>query len=156
MSKQTAPVLSKSRFVSGLQCAKKLWTEVHARERIPPWDAATRARFDQGHEVGDLARGLFPGGLEIGPGVRRWDRVVADTQRALSQRRPLYEAAFRYDLRNRSNEEAEIHIRDRIPGDWKLLDSSAESSRPDASTLAFRIKVPAGGEAVISYRVRVR
>lgn len=62
---------------------------------VPPVDRATQARFDQGHEVGNLARRLFPGGLEIGRGVRRWDPVVADTERALPQRRPLYEAAFR-------------------------------------------------------------
>jgi hypothetical protein len=88
-------VLSKSKYLSGLQCPKKLWTEVHARQRIPAVDSATQARFDQGHDVGSVAKGLYPGGLEIGPGVRRWDRVVADTQRALTQRRPLYEAAFR-------------------------------------------------------------
>lgn len=68
---------------------------MHARELIPPVDVATQARFDQGHEVGSVAQQLYPGGLEIGPGVRRWDRVVEDTQRALTQRRPLYEAAFR-------------------------------------------------------------
>lgn len=95
MSNQADPVLSKSRYLAGLQCPKRLWTEIHARERLPPVDAATQARFDQGHTVGSLARLLAPGGLEIGPGVRRWDRVVADTQRALSQRRPLYEAAFK-------------------------------------------------------------
>jgi len=95
MPRQASQILSKSRFLAGLQCPKKLWTEIHARELIPPVDAATQARFDQGHDVGSLAKKLFPGGLEIGPGVRQWDRVVADTRRALTQRRPLYEAAFR-------------------------------------------------------------
>ena len=87
--------LSKSRYLSGLQCPKRLWTETHARHLLPPIERATQARFDQGHEVGRLATELFPGGLTIDPGILRWDRVVADTQRALTQRRPLYEAAFR-------------------------------------------------------------
>jgi len=95
MPKQANPTLSKTRFLSGLQCPKKLWTEVHARDLIPPVDPAIQSRFDQGHAVGSLAKRLFPGGLEIGPGVRQWDRVVEDTRRALTQRRPLYEAAFR-------------------------------------------------------------
>jgi len=87
--------LSKSRYLSGLQCPKRLWTETHARHLLPPVELATQARFDEGHEVGRLATELYPGGLTIDPGILRWDRVVAGTQRALTQRRPLYEAAFR-------------------------------------------------------------
>jgi len=83
------------------------------------------------------------------------ERTQTDYQQEPGARRG-YEAAFRYDLRNRGDEEAEIDIRDQIPGDWKLLESSVEASRPDASTLAFRVKIAAGGEAVISYRIRVR
>jgi len=83
------------------------------------------------------------------------ERTQTDYQQQPGARRG-YEAAFRYDLRNRGAEENEIDIRDTIPGDWKLLESSADSSRPDASTLAFRVTVPAGGQATISYRVRVK
>ncbi|MCZ6651393.1 MAG: hypothetical protein O7D35_12080 [Acidobacteria bacterium] len=83
------------------------------------------------------------------------ERTQTDYQQQPGARRG-YEAAFRYDLRNRGAEDAEIDIRDTIPGDWKLLESSADSSRPDASTLAFRVTVPAGGQATISYRVRVK
>ena len=127
MSKQSARPLSKSRFLSGLQCAKRLWTEVHARERIPRVDAATQARFDQGHDVGDLAKQLFPGGLEIGPGVRRWDRVVADTQRALTQRRPLYEAAFR-----NGGAACRVDILVPVPdGRWDVLEVKSSTGTKD-------------------------
>lgn len=95
MAMQAPAVLSKSRFLAGLQCRKRLWTEVHAPDLVPPVDAATRALFDQGHEIGRLATELFPGGLEVGPRTRQWDALITATQRALSQRRPLYEAAFR-------------------------------------------------------------
>jgi len=83
------------------------------------------------------------------------ERTQTDYQQQAGARRG-YEAAFRYDLRNRGDEEAEIDIRDHFPGDWKLLEANAESSRPDAATLAFRVKVPAGGSAMISYRVSGR
>ena len=96
MTAKSGPVLSKSRFLSGLQCAKRLWTEIHARQDLPTVDVATQARFAEGHAVGYLARELFPDGLEVGPGERRWDLVVPETQQKLAQRRPLYEAAFRY------------------------------------------------------------
>ncbi len=96
MSGPANHTLSKSRYLSGLQCPKRLWTELHARHLIPPVDASTQARFEEGQEVGNLARRLHPGGLAIDPGTLRWDRVVPATRRALSQRRTLYEAAFRH------------------------------------------------------------
>ena len=95
MFRRTLAAISKSRYVSGLQCDKRLWTEVHARESIPPFDDATQAIFDQGTEVGQLATKLFPGGIEIGRKEFRWKIVVPATQKALTQRRPLFEAAFR-------------------------------------------------------------
>jgi hypothetical protein len=95
MSRRKPAAISKSRYVSGLQCDKRLWIEVHARESIPPIDAATQAIFDQGTEVGQLATQLFPGGIEIGRMEYRWNVVVPATQKALTQRRPLFEAAFR-------------------------------------------------------------
>ncbi len=97
MNSGSGLTISKSRYLSGLQCAKRVWTEQHARKLIPETDAATQARFDEGHEVGRLATQLFPGGLEISPGPRRWAEVVTATNKALSQRRPLYEPGFLFD-----------------------------------------------------------
>jgi len=90
-------MLSKSRYLAGRQCPKRLWFEVHARERLPPVDAATQAIFDQGTDVGRLAQELYPGGLEIARDRLAWKQAVADTARALGQRVPLYEAAFAHE-----------------------------------------------------------
>jgi hypothetical protein len=57
-----APFISKSKFLWGLQCPKLLWMAYNARDQLPAPDAATQAVFDQGHEVGALAKQLFPGG----------------------------------------------------------------------------------------------
>ena len=49
--------LSKSKYVAGLQCHRRLWLEFHepdAPELEPT--AAVQAIFDQGHLVGELAR----------------------------------------------------------------------------------------------------
>ena len=89
--------ISKTRYLSGLQCAKRVWTEQHARQLLPDTDASTQARFDEGHDVGRLATQLFPGGLDISPGPRRWSEVASASDKALSQRRPLYEAGFVFD-----------------------------------------------------------
>jgi len=58
-------MLSKSRYLNGLQCPKLLWVATNEPERIPEPDAATQYRFDQGHLVGELARKLFPDGIEV-------------------------------------------------------------------------------------------
>jgi hypothetical protein len=93
-SERRRPVISKSRFLSGLQCRKLLWTELNATDQIPPPDQQTLAVFDQGREVGLLARQLYPDGIEVAPGV--FDRVAAQTKPLLDLRLPLYEPGFMF------------------------------------------------------------
>jgi hypothetical protein len=92
----TAPerAISKSKFISGTQCAKLVWHQYNAKELIPPYDASQQAVFDQGHEVGRRARQLYAGGVLIER--ERWDidGLLEDTAKALSAGLPLYEAAF--------------------------------------------------------------
>ncbi len=59
--------LSKSRIMSGLQCAKRLYLEVHHPE-LAEKSAGKEALFEVGHQVGELARTLYPGGTLIGDG----------------------------------------------------------------------------------------
>lgn len=57
--------LSKTRFAAGCQCLRRLYWQVHEPELAAPPDAAAEAIIQQGHEVGLLARTLFPGGVEV-------------------------------------------------------------------------------------------
>jgi hypothetical protein len=59
------PYVSKSKFLWGAQCKKLLWYAYNAKDQIPEPDAATQAIFDQGHEVGALAKSLCPGGIIV-------------------------------------------------------------------------------------------
>ena len=54
-------MLSKSRILNGLQCPKRLYLQVHQPE-LAEIDPSTEHRFRVGHEVGDVARSLQPGG----------------------------------------------------------------------------------------------
>ena len=65
----SSPYISKSKFLWGLQCPKLLWHAYNAKDLIPEPDAATQAIFEQGHEVGALAKQVFPGGVEVGDGI---------------------------------------------------------------------------------------
>lgn len=53
--------ISKSRFVAGCQCLKRLYLQVHEPELAAEPDAAAEAIIEQGREVGMLARQMFPG-----------------------------------------------------------------------------------------------
>ena len=70
------PGLSKSTFLMGRQCSKLLWFSYNAKDQIPAPDEATQAVFDQGKEVGGLARQLFPGGIVVAPGIVAPTEVV--------------------------------------------------------------------------------
>lgn len=66
----------------GLQCPKLLWFRYNAKDQIPAPDEATQAVFDQGTEVGEFARSLFPDGLVVAPGIIEPDKVIPETRKA--------------------------------------------------------------------------
>ncbi len=89
-------ILSKTAFIKGLQCPKALFFYRHypqLRDPIPP---ARQATFTRGHDVGELARQLFPGGVDAthktGP---RSSKAVQRTKELMaSGENVIYEAAF--------------------------------------------------------------
>ncbi|MCG3147932.1 MAG: hypothetical protein PCFJNLEI_01373 [Verrucomicrobiae bacterium] len=92
-----APFISKSKFLWGLQCHKLLWHAYNAKELIPAPDASTQAIFEQGHDVGAIAKQMFPDGVEVGAGIIDPAKVIRLTEAALKLRKPLFEAAFTAD-----------------------------------------------------------
>ena len=102
--------LSKSKYLTGLQCPKYLWMQIHDPERIPEVDAVTQYVFDHGHVVGEYAKKLFPGGVDIQHDY--FMENIATTKRFLAERKPLFEAGIlsgriycRVDILNPVNED---------------------------------------------------
>jgi hypothetical protein len=93
------PYISKSEFLWGGQCRKLLWYAYNAKDQIPEPDAAQQAIFDQGHEVGALAKSLYPGGIEVSADVTDFEQVLQKSLEAVKQRKPLFEAGFVYNGR---------------------------------------------------------
>jgi len=88
--------LSKSRYLSGLQCHKQLWWRVHEPEapELSPTPGQQNL-FAQGREVGERARGHVPGGELIDLPFYQYDNKVTATREALKRGRPaIYEAWF--------------------------------------------------------------
>lgn len=91
--------LSKSRYVAGLQCHRLLWWKVHepAAKELEP-DKVLQDRFDQGAQVGALARERFPGGLLIEGDRGAFAERIAATQTAMDAGAPaIFEASFMAD-----------------------------------------------------------
>ncbi len=57
--------ISKSQFIKGHQCPKALWYSLYRKDLKAPVTKAQQKLFDQGHEVGELAKKLFPKGIDI-------------------------------------------------------------------------------------------
>ena len=59
------PMLSKSRFIAGLQCPLRLWYQCYNYELATKPPPSQQALFDTGHEVGRLATSLYTDGVRI-------------------------------------------------------------------------------------------
>lgn len=92
------PRLSKSKFLSGLQCHKRLYLEVHHPSLATKPDAGTQAMFDMGTEVGELARSRFAGGTLVTAGYRQSESALAQTAALIQDLAvpAIFEAAFLY------------------------------------------------------------
>ncbi len=96
MAGDDIPLLSKSRFTSGLQCLRKLHLSCFQPDLGTPPDAAQQAVFDAGALVGEIARDLRPGGVLIDEAYYLHDEAVQRTRGLLTDTSipAFYEAAF--------------------------------------------------------------
>ncbi len=122
-------LLSKSRFLAGLQCHKQLWWKVNepdAPELAPSPDL--QARFEAGKRVGTAARGYVPGGDLIGFRHFEFEPKIAATHAALSGRGPaIYEAALAAD-----GAYAVLDILERGPRGFQLIEvKSSTDVKPE-------------------------
>ena len=88
------PILSKSKYLTGLQCLKSLWVSVHAKERIPETDESQQHIFDEGQIIGEYAKKLFPRGIDIPDedltkNLKKTKELIQSKPRKI-----LFEAAF--------------------------------------------------------------
>ena len=87
--------LSKSKIAIFEQCPKRLWLSVHRPDETVI-DAATQAKFDVGHQVGELACDVYPDGImvEVDPDMEAALQKTAELI-SLEPPRPIFEATFR-------------------------------------------------------------
>jgi hypothetical protein len=126
--------ISKSRFLSGLQCHKRFWFEAHPQAApADPADPLSIYLQEQGRDVGRLARALYPGGVEIAAGPQQPALALRQTRAAVEAGAGvIFEAAA---LGGDAFARADILVRQAPQGPWDLLEVKA-SGHKDAADLA--------------------
>jgi hypothetical protein len=87
--------ISKSKFMAGVQCSKRLYLEVHHPELAEDVDDGW---MQQGLEVGSLARRAFPGGILVAGDHRHLSDAIRDTRELVANREvpAIFEATFEH------------------------------------------------------------
>ncbi len=88
-------LLTKSKYMNGLQCSKLLWISVNDKDRLPEVDEAKQKLFDEGHIVGEYAKKLFPNGIDIED--EDFSKNLEETKKLLKENKILFEPAFLVD-----------------------------------------------------------
>jgi predicted RecB family nuclease len=121
--------LSKSRFMAGLQCLKRLYLQVHEPDLAGELDETSLAVIEQAQEVGRLAQKMFPGGVRIEAGHEELDKALALTAQVVAKGQvpTLFEATFQHDHILVRADILERHAK----GKWRLIEVKSATSVKD-------------------------
>jgi hypothetical protein len=120
--------ISKSQFMMGLQCPKRLWLYNYRKDLVPPVGPEQLQLFDQGRAIGALARQYFNGGRLVQEDYRHMREALAATAAlAAGGAKVLYEAAFIF---NSVLARCDILKRNR-DGSWDLIEVKGSTEVKD-------------------------
>jgi predicted RecB family nuclease len=123
------PRLSKSKYLAGRQCLKRVWLTCHHRELATEPDQSLRAIFEMGHEIGSHARTLFPDGVLVSEKAWEHDEAMACTRELIANESvpAIFEAAFEH-----RGVRVRVDVLERLPGgQWGIREVKASTSLKD-------------------------
>lgn len=95
--KRIPKLLSKTKLLRGYRCLKAIYLTIHQPELEPAVTPELQALFDQGNQVGKIARGYIPGGKLVDCKPWEFGDALMKTRDLLADGTPIiYEAAFEY------------------------------------------------------------
>lgn len=80
--------------------------------------------------------------------------VQTEYAQAREGRQTVATADYRWTLSNAGAAEVTIEVLEQRGGEWSVVTSSVPAEKLSSTLTRFRVKVPAGGEATLTYRVR--
>jgi Domain of unknown function(DUF2779) len=140
--------LTKSRYIAGQQCLRRLWLLVH--KPLPYEAPALGSPMNIGQEVGQKVHLLFPGGVQIIEEAWQHAAAVTRTAKLMSEAfvPAIFEAAFDYeDIRIR------VDVLERLAnGAWGLREVKSSSGLKDhyLDDIALQTYVLRGAGVAIS------
>jgi len=151
---QPAYRLSKSKFLAGLQCDKRLFLDIHHRELATKPDSATQAILAMGSEVGELARRRFPDGVLVEAGYRQGREALACTAELLADPNvpAIFEGAFQFDhVLIRVDILVRVGTREDGVVEWRLIEVKSSTKVKDVhlEDLAIQSHVVRGAGIVL-------
>lgn len=69
--------------------------------------------------------------------------------------RDVFESAFQITIRNHKKEAVTVDANEPVNGTWTVLQSNFKYEKTSAFSIKFQVPVPADGQSVLNYRVRV-
>jgi predicted RecB family nuclease len=89
-------LLTKTRFVAGAQCLKRLYLSVYEPALAAQPDESDESIIEQGRQVGLLSRQMFPGGVTVESKDR--EQAIRETQELIANPEvpAIFEAAFEH------------------------------------------------------------
>jgi Domain of unknown function(DUF2779) len=91
-------LISKSSFIKGIQCDKQLYLYKYHYDRMDEVSESQQVIFNRGHDVGELAQQLFPGGIKATEDPRKSAQAIERTTELIENgTKVIYEAAFVFD-----------------------------------------------------------
>jgi predicted RecB family nuclease len=123
------PFLSKSKFVAGVQCLKRLYWLVYQPDLAAEADEQTQSVMDQGKAVGLEAQKAFPGGVLVEADHQHTQVALQETARLMAnpQVPAVYEAALVHDAVL-----VRVDILERQPRNrWRLVEVKSSTQVKD-------------------------
>jgi hypothetical protein len=147
----TSQHLTKSRYIAGLQCLRRLWLIDH--EPAPYEEPAAGSPLDIERQIGHKAHLLFPGGALVDEEPWRHVAAIARTAAlmATEQVPAIFEAAFEYD-----NIRIRVDVLERLAhGTWGLHEVKSSGGPKDHyyDDIALQAFVLEGAGIVVTNRL---
>ena len=148
----TKPSLSKSRYLKGQQCELALWYALHPKSLKAAFDMSRQQSIALGHELGELAKQSFPGGVEVVEKYWNIHGAVQKTQEFIAAGQTvIFEATA---INQATNTNARIDVLKKVPGsdEWDMIEVKGSAGVKDyhLEDMAFQYHVFTGA----GYKIR--
>ena len=145
-SPQNFPIknsLSKSDYLKAIQCKKSLWFSKNRADLKPPLDDKTKAKFETGEEITELARNYFSGGVKAAESFFDVQKAVNSTNDLIAQNHSvIFEATAIIEADN-CHARIDILRKSQNLESWELIEVKGSTSLKEShlEDLSFQYHV---------------